>query len=60
MVQSDSRPHLLFVAGAMNLLAIGALALLVLFERVVPAGERVAKAIGASLAVLGIWWIASA
>jgi len=51
---------LLFVSGAMNLLAIGALALLVLFEKLVPAGELVAKAIGAGLIALGIWWIASA
>ena len=51
---------LMFVFGAMNLLAIGALTVLVILEKLVPGGQRFANAIGAGLVALGIWWIASA
>ena len=50
---------LLFVFGAMNLLAIVALAAIVLLEKIVPYGETVARVIGAALILCGIWWIAS-
>jgi predicted metal-binding membrane protein len=50
---------LLFVFGAMNLLAIVALALIVILEKIVPHGEWLARAIGAALVLFGVWWIAS-
>jgi predicted metal-binding membrane protein len=50
---------LLFVFGVMNLLAIVALTAVVIFEKIVPQGEWLARIIGAALVLLGFWWIAS-
>ncbi|MEO8635589.1 MAG: DUF2182 domain-containing protein [Gemmatimonadales bacterium] len=45
---------LLFVGGVMNPLWVGALALLVLLEKVVPRGDIVGRIVGAGLAVWGV------
>ena len=45
---------LLFVGGVMNPLWVGALALLVLLEKVVPRGDLVGRIAGAGLAVWGV------
>ena len=46
---------LLFVGGVMNLFWIAALAVLVLFEKVVPFGRRVARLAGLALIAAGVW-----
>ncbi|MEZ4679277.1 MAG: DUF2182 domain-containing protein [Caldilineaceae bacterium] len=50
---------LLFVAGVMNLLWVAALAILVLLEKVLPAGLVVSRIAGIIFIVWGIWLIAS-
>ena len=45
---------LLFAAGVMNVFAIAALALLVLAERLLPWGERLARAVGIALTLAGL------
>jgi predicted metal-binding membrane protein len=45
---------LLFVAGVMNLVWVAALAIAVLVEKVVPGGERIARAIGIGLVTTGV------
>lgn len=44
---------LLFIGGVMNLLWVAGLAILVLLEKVVPAGWRLARAVGLALVVAG-------
>jgi len=46
---------LLFVFGAMNLLWITGLAALVLAEKLLPAGERIAQLTGLPLIGAGLW-----
>jgi predicted metal-binding membrane protein len=46
---------LLFVGGVMNLLWIAALAILVLFEKLVPIGRLVARLMGLVFIVCGVW-----
>ena len=48
---------LLFVMGVMNLLWIGALAALVLAEKVVPAGHWIGRIAGLALLAWGLWLI---
>lgn len=50
---------LLFVFGAMNLLWIAALAILVLLEKVVPGGHRIAQGAGILMLAGGAWMLAS-
>lgn len=51
---------LLFVLGVMNLLWVTALALFVLLEKTVPAGDRFTRVAGAGLIAWGAWllWVA--
>jgi predicted metal-binding membrane protein len=51
---------LLFVGGLMNLLWVGALALLVLIEKTLPWGGRTSRATGAALVVWGVVMLVSA
>lgn len=51
---------LLFVGGVMNLAWAGAIAAVVLLEKLVPAGEAVARAAGVLAIGLGVWMIARA
>jgi predicted metal-binding membrane protein len=46
---------LLFVGGVMNLLWIAALAILVLLEKLLPAGPKVARVAGAGFVAGAIW-----
>jgi predicted metal-binding membrane protein len=46
---------LLFVGGVMNLWVIGAITLLILFEKLAPLGARSSRLSGALLIVLGLW-----
>jgi predicted metal-binding membrane protein len=46
---------LLFVGGVMNLFWIATLAILVLFEKVVPFGRVVARAAGLVFIAGGVW-----
>ena len=46
---------LLFVGGVMNLLWIAALAILVLLEKLLPAGEWVARAAGTAFVAAAVW-----
>jgi predicted metal-binding membrane protein len=46
---------LLFAAGVMNLLWVGAIAVFVLLEKVVPAGRVLSLAAGALLVAWGVW-----
>ena len=46
---------LLFVGGVMNVLWIAGLAILVLMEKVVPAGHRISRLAGAALAAAGLF-----
>ena len=46
---------LLFVGGVMNLLWIAALAILVLFEKLVPIGRLVARLMGLVFIACGVW-----
>jgi predicted metal-binding membrane protein len=50
---------LLFVGGLMNLLWVGALALLVLIEKTLPWGGRTSRATGAALVVWGVVMLVS-
>jgi predicted metal-binding membrane protein len=50
---------LLFVFGVMNLLWIAALAILVLLEKAVPGGPRIARGAGVLMVVGGAWMLAS-
>jgi predicted metal-binding membrane protein len=47
----------LFAGGVMNLAVIVALTALVQFEKVAPFGELTARAGGAVLIGLGVWWM---
>jgi predicted metal-binding membrane protein len=49
---------LLFVGGVMNVLWIAAIALLVLAEKVVPAGRIISRTAGAVFCAGGAWLIA--
>jgi predicted metal-binding membrane protein len=51
---------LLFVAGVMNLLWVAAIAGFVLFEKVLPGGDRVGRLAGTALVGWGIWVLMSA
>jgi predicted metal-binding membrane protein len=51
---------ILFVAGVMNLAWVAAIAILVLLEKVVPAGERIARVAGVALVVSGLLMIGRA
>jgi predicted metal-binding membrane protein len=51
---------LLFVGGVMNLLRIATIAILVLAEKVVPAGRVISRTAGAGLVAGGIWLLAQA
>jgi predicted metal-binding membrane protein len=51
---------LLFAGGIMNLLWVAAIAVFVLLEKVLPAGERVARAAGVLFIVFGAWMAARA
>ena len=51
---------LLFVGGVMNVLWIAAIAILVLAEKVVPAGRVIARIAGAGLLAGGAWLRAQA
>ena len=51
---------LLFVGGVMNLLWAAAIAAWVLLEKVLPAGEALARGAGVLATVLGVWMIARA
>jgi len=46
---------LLFVGGVMNLLWVAAIAVFVLIEKVLPAGERVARVAGVLSIAFGVW-----
>jgi predicted metal-binding membrane protein len=46
---------LLFVGGVMNLLWIAAIAILVLVEKITPAGRRIARVTGAAFVGAGVW-----
>jgi predicted metal-binding membrane protein len=49
---------LLFVAGVMNLAWVAALAILVLLEKVAPAGPLLGRVFGVGLGVWGVWLLA--
>jgi predicted metal-binding membrane protein len=49
---------LLFVAGVMNVLWIAALTILVLVEKVIPAGRAVPRVTGAGFCAGGVWMLA--
>ena len=51
---------LLFVGGVMNVLRIAAIAILVLAEKVVPAGRVIWRTSGAGLFAGGAWLLAQA
>ncbi len=51
---------LLFVGGVMNVLWIAAIAILVLAEKVVPAGRVISRTLGAGLFAGGAWLLAQA
>jgi len=46
---------LLFVVGVMNLLWIAAIMIFVLFEKVLPSGQLLARAAGATAVAVGVW-----
>lgn len=46
---------LLFVVGVMNAAWIVAITIYVLVEKIIPAGERLSKAVGVILVLLGVW-----
>jgi predicted metal-binding membrane protein len=50
---------LLFVLGTMNMLWIAALTVLVLIEKVAPAGDRVARGVGVAMVAGGVWMMAT-
>src|SRR4051794_15382572 len=50
---------LLFVGGVMNVLWIALLALLVLFEKLAPAGRWIARAAGIACVAMGAWLLVS-
>ena len=49
---------LLFVGGVMNLAWVAALTLAVVFEKMLPQGERIAQFLGAGLNLVGVLKIA--
>ncbi|UDL91375.1 DUF2182 domain-containing protein [Mesorhizobium sp. PAMC28654] len=51
---------LLFVGGVMNVLWIAGIAFLVLLEKVVPAGQLIARVSGALMAAVGAWFLVGA
>ncbi|CAN5516640.1 DUF2182 domain-containing protein [soil metagenome] len=51
---------LLFVGGVMNVLWIAGIAILVLLEKIVPAGRWIARMAGALMAAAGLWLVAGA
>jgi predicted metal-binding membrane protein len=51
---------LLFVGGVMNVLWIAGIAFLVLLEKVVPAGQLIARVSGALMAAAGAWFLVGA
>jgi predicted metal-binding membrane protein len=50
---------LLFVGGVMNVLWIAVIAILVLVEKIIPAGTLIPRVCGATFIVAGIWLLAS-
>ncbi|MEI2301165.1 DUF2182 domain-containing protein [Ensifer sp. MJa1] len=50
---------LLFVGGVMNVLWIGAIAVFVLAEKVIPHGRLLTRAAGVALVVAGLWQLAA-
>lgn len=50
---------LLFVGGVMNVLWIAAISILVLAEKILPAGRIIPRISGAALLIAGIWLVAS-
>jgi predicted metal-binding membrane protein len=48
---------LLFVAGVMNLLWVATIAVYVLVEKIVPAGNWVGRAVGLCIIVVGVWMV---
>ena len=51
---------LLFVGGVMNVLWISVISLLVLVEKVIPAGRALARIAGGGFLGLGTWLLATA
>ena len=51
---------LLFVGGVMNVLWIATLAILVLAEKVIPAGRLISRISGAGFIAGGVWLLAAA
>ena len=51
---------LLFVGGVMNIVWIAALAILVLAEKIIPAGRLISRIVGAGLIAGGVWLMAIA
>jgi predicted metal-binding membrane protein len=51
---------LLFVGGIMNVLWIAAIAILVLAEKLIPAGRVISSIAGAGLFAAGAWLLAQA
>jgi len=51
---------LLFAGGVMNLVAVAALTLLVLVEKVAPAGERISRLAAAPLGAFALWMLFAA
>jgi predicted metal-binding membrane protein len=51
---------LLFVGGVMNLLWIAAITILVLAEKVIPAGRVISRIAGAGLFAGGVWALTEA
>ena len=50
---------LLFVGGIMNVLWIAGISILVLLEKIAPAGKMISRATGTILALAGVWLIAT-
>jgi predicted metal-binding membrane protein len=50
---------LLFVGGVMNVLWIALLALLILFEKLMPFGRWVARAAGVACVTGGVWTLSA-
>ena len=48
---------LLFVGGVMNVSWVAGLSILVMAERVLPAGLSIARGVGAALCAVGLWWV---
>ncbi|TGS78790.1 DUF2182 domain-containing protein, partial [Mesorhizobium sp. M2D.F.Ca.ET.178.01.1.1] len=48
---------LLFVGGVMNVLWIAGIAILVLLEKMVPAGQLIPRISGALMVAIGVWLV---